>query len=86
MTLPPKKYGILRPYSLLCIEDQIVYQAMIRFNAESFSPHIRRRYLKQVFGNLYLASEAKFFYKRWKTAYTKFSDVMRKAHADGFIY
>lgn len=82
----PKKSGILRPYSLLCIEDQIVYQAMINIIAESFPPHIRRRYLKQVFGHLYSGKRSKFFYKRWKIAYTKFSDVMRKAHADGFIY
>jgi len=82
----PKKSGILRPYSLLCIEDQIVYQAMINVIAESFSPHIRRRYLKQVFGHLYAGKRSRFFYKPWKTAYTTFSDAMRKAHADGFIY
>ncbi|MGH9429535.1 MAG: RNA-directed DNA polymerase, partial [Terriglobia bacterium] len=82
----PKKSGILRPYSLLCIEDQIVYQAMINIIAESFTSHIRRRYLKQVFGHLYAGKRSTFFYKPWKTAYTTFSDAMRKAHEDGFIY
>ena len=62
----PKKSGILRPYSLLCIEDQVVYQAMINVIAESFSPHIRRRYLKQVFGHLYAGKRSRFFYKPWK--------------------
>jgi hypothetical protein len=82
----PKKSGILRPYSLLCIEDQIVYQSMINIVAESFPAHIRRRYLRQVFGHIYAGKRQKFFYKPWKTAYTKFSYAMRKAHADGFIY
>ncbi len=82
----PKKSGILRPYSLLCIEDQIVYQAMINVIAESFPPQIHRRYLKQVFGHLYAGRKSSFFYKPWKTAYSKFSDAMRKAHTDGFVY
>lgn len=82
----PKKSGILRPYSLLCIEDQIVYQALVNIIAESFPAYIHHRYLKQVFGHLYAGERSTFFYKPWKKSYAKFSDGMRKAHASGFIY
>jgi Reverse transcriptase (RNA-dependent DNA polymerase) len=82
----PKKSGILRPYSLLCVEDQIVYQAIMNIVAESFPVHIRRRYQKQVFGHLYAGKRSRVFCKSWKSAYAKFSEALRKAFADGFLY
>src|SRR3954468_21243748 len=36
--LIPKKSGILRPYTLLSVEDQIVYQALINVVAEKLAP------------------------------------------------
>ena len=42
----PKPSGILRPYTLLTVNDQIVYQACVNVVAEKLRPKIRRRYLK----------------------------------------
>ena len=46
----PKASGILRPISLLCVEDQIVYQAAANLIAEKLRPRVVQRYNKQVFG------------------------------------
>src|SRR5439155_16593208 len=40
----PKASGILRPYTLLTLEDQIVYQSMVNVVAEHLFPRIRPRY------------------------------------------
>ena len=42
--LIPKKSGILRPYTILTVEDQIVYQAMTNVIAERLGPRVRHRY------------------------------------------
>ena len=39
----PKKTGILRPFSLLTIEDHIVYQALANVIAEALLPGVRKR-------------------------------------------
>ena len=49
----PKPSGILRPYTLLGIEDQIVYQAMANIVAERLNPRVRSKYNRQVFGHQY---------------------------------
>ena len=46
----PKASGILRPMSLLTVEDQIAYQAAVNIVADKLFPKVRKRYLKQVFG------------------------------------
>lgn len=38
----PKRSGVLRPYSLLTIEDQIVYQALVNIVAEQLHPKVSR--------------------------------------------
>ena len=38
----PKSSGILRPYSLLTVEDQIVYQAAINLVADKIFPKVKR--------------------------------------------
>ena len=51
----PKANGLNRMYTLLPIEDQIVYQGFGNIIAEALSSDrvIRKRYKKSVFGNLY---------------------------------
>jgi hypothetical protein len=70
----PKKSGILRPYSLLCVEDQIVYQALINVIAESFSPHSAS--ISEASIRSSLAGKRNRFFTSGKTAYTSFSDAM----------
>jgi len=82
----PKKSGILRPYTLLTIEDQIVYQAIVNIIAERLLPRVKRRYYKTIFGHLYTGKSSLFFYKDWRQGYKKFGDAIRKIHAQGFLY
>src|SRR5712691_453047 len=82
----PKKSGILRPFSLLSVEDQIVYQAMINIVAERLYPRVERKYYKRVFGNLYAGKRSRKFYRPWKRAYAMFSRAIRKSVAQGYSY
>jgi hypothetical protein len=82
----PKKSGILRPYSLLCIEDQLVYQALINTIATQLARQVSRRYLKSVFGNVYAGKRSRYFYHDWRKGYRAFSFAIRNAVARGFVY
>ena len=82
----PKASGILRPYSLLTVEDQIVYQAAANLIAERLFPKVNRRYFKQVFGHLYAGKSSKWFYRKWSDGYRAFNEGARKAFANGYVY
>ncbi len=82
----PKPSGILRPISLLTVEDQIVYQAGVNLIAEKLYPRVVRRYFKQVFGHLYAGKTSAWFYRRWADGYKAFNDAARAAFSNGFVY
>ena len=82
----PKASGILRPYSLLSVEDQIVYQSAVNLIAEKMFPRTRQRYLKQVFGHLYAGKTSTWFYRKWADGYRAFNEAARAAFDDGFIF
>ncbi len=84
--LLPKPSGILRPISLLTIEDQIVYQSMTNIVAEKLWPHVHRRYNKQVFGHQYAGSSSIWFYRKWIDGYKAFNAASIKAFSDGYIW
>ncbi|MEQ8288732.1 MAG: RNA-directed DNA polymerase [Gammaproteobacteria bacterium] len=82
----PKASGILRPISLLSVEDQIVYQAALNLIAEKLQPRVVQRYNKQVFGHLYAGKTSIWFYKKWSDGYKAFNEAAREAVDDGFVY
>src|SRR6267143_5808900 len=82
----PKASGILRPYSLLGIEDQIVYQALTNVIAERFVPSIRHRYNTEVFGHLYAGSRSTWFYRKWSDGYRAFNRETETAFHAGYIW
>ena len=82
----PKASGILRPYSLLSVEDQIVYQAATNLVAEKLLPRVRSRYLKQVFGHLYAGKRSTWFYRKWSNCYRAFNKAARQSFSDGYSY
>ena len=84
--LLPKKSGILRPYTLLTVEDQIVYQAFTNVIAERLAPKIRAKYLTEVFGHLYAGRTSPWFYRRWTTGYKAFNNSARAAFSRGLVY
>lgn len=82
----PKTSGILRPYSLLSVEDQIVYQSAINMVAEKLYPRASPHYNKKVFGHLYAGKSCTWFYRKWSDGYKAFNDAARRAYADGFVF
>lgn len=82
----PKKSGIQRTFSLLTVEDQIVYQALVAVIAERLLPAMRKHHLITVFGNIYGGRRSRFFYKDWRVVYRGFSQSIRSAYTDGFVY
>ena len=82
----PKASGILRPYSLLTVEDQIVYQAAVNLIGDKMLPCVSHRYHKQVFGHLYAGKSSTWFYRKWSDGYKAFNDATRKAYKDGYIF
>lgn len=82
----PKASGILRPISLLSVEDQIVYQAATNLIAEKLKARVFQRYNKKVFGHLYAGKSSTWFYRKWTDGYKAFNDAARQAFADGLMY
>ncbi|HEX8817141.1 MAG TPA: RNA-directed DNA polymerase [Terriglobales bacterium] len=75
----PKRSGILRPYTLLTVEDQIVYQALVNVIAERLAPKIRKRYYVQTFGHMYAGLTSTWFYRKWADGYRAFNKAARCA-------
>jgi len=82
----PKQSGVLRPYSLLAVEDQIVYQAIANSIAEKLYPRVRKRYNKEVFGHLYAGSASPWFYRRWSEGYGAFNKAAGEAFNSGYTW
>lgn len=82
----PKPSGILRPITLLSVEDQIVYQAFSNVVAERLYPHVSKRYNKQVFGHQYAGLGSAWFYRRWTDGYRAFNAAATSAFADGYVW
>ncbi len=82
----PKASGILRPFSLLDLEDQLVYQASANIIAEQLYRKVRRRYYDEVFGHLYAGKTSTWFYRKWSKGYSAFNRSARVAYSDGYVY
>lgn len=80
----PKKSGILRPFSLLNINDQIVYQALVSIIAEKLQKTAKVKYNKTVFGHLYAGKTSPYFYSKWTDGYAKFNKSMNVAFKSNF--
>ena len=82
--LIPKPSGVLRPISLLKVEDQIVYQAIVNLISEALKKRTKQRYEKSVFAHLYAGKSSKFFNIKWQRSYRKFADRLRDCHSRGY--
>ena len=84
----PKANGLNRMYTLLSIEDQIVYQAYANILAKSLTSiqEITKRYKKSVFGNLCAPPESEFFYQRWQDSYKAYTKATIRAFQKGYKY
>ncbi|QNF32758.1 hypothetical protein HUW51_08440 [Adhaeribacter swui] len=80
----PKKSGILRPFTILTIEDQIVYQSFVNVIAEKLYSVAGKNYDLLNFGNQYAGSKSRFFLKDWKKGYKGFNSSIETAFNAGF--
>ena len=79
----PKPSGLLRPYTLLTVDDQIVYQACANIIAEKLKAKVKSRYNKNVFGHLYAGKASKFFYLKWQDGYRQYTNRVVKLIESG---
>lgn len=84
--LLPKSMCITRPFTLLSIEDQIVYQAFINIIAENYAKKVKSRYNKMIFGNLYAGKRSIFFYRKWILGYSNFNKAIKRDYKKGYDY
>lgn len=82
----PKSSGVLRPVTLLGVEDQIVYQALTNVIAEQMKSKVKRYYNKKNYGTLYSGRRDFFFYVPWEIGYTKFTNAIRDGYHSGYSY
>jgi Reverse transcriptase (RNA-dependent DNA polymerase) len=82
----PKPSGILRPISLLTVNDQITYQAIINVVAEALYGRTRKRYRKEIFHHLYAGKSSQFFYLKWQDSYRSYSNRVRSSFRDGYVF
>ena len=82
--LVPKPSGVLRPITLLKVEDQIVYQAIVNLIADELKKCTKQRYEKRVFAHLYAGKSSKFFNINWQRSYLKFGQRLRDCHSRGY--
>ena len=84
----PKANGLNRMYTLLTVEDQIVYQAYANIIAVELTNNeeIKRRYKRSVFGNLFTDSSCMFFYQQWQDSYKAYTRAIIKAYNKGLKY
>ena len=76
----PKSNGLSRMYTLLSIEDQVVYQAYANILAKALTSNsqITKRYKKSVFGNLCTQADSEFFYQNWQDSYKAYTQYTLK--------
>ena len=79
----PKTNGLNRMFTVMSIEDQIVYQAYANKLADQMLDKIKNRYKKCVFGNMYAGKDSDFFFQKWDDAYKAYTKAIIRAHNNG---
>ena len=82
----PKPSGVLRPITLLTVDDQMTYQACVNIIADRLKPKTKQRYRKKVFNHLYAGKNSKYFYLKWQDSYRMFADSVRHCVASGYTH
>ncbi len=81
----PKPSGLQRPITLLCIEDQIVLQAIANIFARKLMDQRRRLENKCIFSNIIQNDHNSiFFLQDWRFSYTKFQAKIKEHFDAGF--
>ena len=79
----PKVSRVLRPITLLSLNDQVVYQAIANTIADRYFAILRSHYEVKAFGALYAGRGGKFFYRPWKKSYKAYNRAIKQAFLSG---
>jgi retron-type reverse transcriptase len=85
----PKDKNLVRPLSVLCCVDQIVYQALINIIADEFYDFFLPLWNRTIFGNVYRHSSdpsAIFFNVEWKKQWSRYNRQTEANHLAGYYY
>lgn len=83
----PKPSGLQRPITLLCIEDQIVLQAIANVFANKLQARRRTLEHKYVFSNIVQPDDNSiFFLHDWRVSYSKFQSRIAETFHAGYCW
>lgn len=82
----PKAKELSRTYSVLTLEDQLVYQAMVNVVAERFAPRVKRSSLVLSFGHIYAGKTSKTFYRDWRKCRREYINSAKRAFLRGLTH
>ena len=86
----PKSDGTVRPITVLCFIDLLVYQAIMNVLADEFYDDFKYKVNKYVFGHVYNKTSEEgdkiFFYVAWQKQWNKYNQLSMKYFKEGFKY
>jgi hypothetical protein len=82
----PKKSGVLRPLTLLSLDDLILYQAIANIIAKAFEGVQKEHALQRSFGAIFAGAGSDFFYRSWRKSYAAYSNAVSAAFVSGNDY
>ena len=84
----PKESGLQRMFSLLNIEDMIVYQALADIVISSFARRRKKFERKNVFSHLFCdnVKDNIFLFEKWKEGYSAYKQNIAKNFNNGLTY
>lgn len=83
----PKPNGLNRMYTIMSMDDQIVYQAFANKIADQMQIEtVIKRYYKTVYGNIYNGKDSEFFFRQWEKSYKLYTRAIILAYRRGNGY
>jgi hypothetical protein len=82
----PKRSGVLRPLTILSLQDLIVYQAIVNRIAAAFEADQQKHALTKSFGAIFAGTSSPFFYRSWKRSYRAYNRGISAAFKIGNDY
>jgi Reverse transcriptase (RNA-dependent DNA polymerase) len=79
----PKPSGLQRPLTLLCLEDQVVLQALANVIASKTRAKRQPFLFRSVFSNVLDRPGSIFFFRDWHETYSAFSGKVERHYANG---
>ncbi len=79
----PKESGVLRPITILSLNDLILYQAIMNYVALKMATSQRKYALAKTFGAILASKDNSIFFRSWRVGYRAYYDAMVHAFRAG---